>query len=61
MLDATSAEEACSDSRLVVAVNGSGKIGGLQKFGHGGLNPELMFEMIEVILFIDLFIYQLIS
>ena len=48
MLDVTAEEETCCDANLAVAVDESGNICGMQKYGRGGLNPELTFEMIEV-------------
>ena len=48
VIDATAEEEVCSDAQLLVAVNESGRITGIQKHGRGGLNPDLTFEMIEV-------------
>jgi len=48
IFDATIEEESCVDVKMLVAVNGLGKICQIQKYGHEGLNPELTFEMIEV-------------
>lgn len=48
ILDATLEEESCVDARLLVAVNHSGQICRLRKYGNGGLDPSLAFEMIEV-------------
>eukprot|EP00794_Sanderia_malayensis_P003695 gene3695-4213_t len=47
VLDATAEEEACCDAKLLVAVNGAGRICGMRKLGVGGLNPDLTIEMIE--------------
>ena len=47
-MDATLEEESCVDAKLRIGVNKSGRICYLQKFGLGGLYPELTFEMVEV-------------
>jgi exosome complex RNA-binding protein Rrp42 (RNase PH superfamily) len=41
-------EEGCSDCHLLVSVNGTGSICGQQKIGTGGLDPQTIFEMLEV-------------
>jgi len=48
LVDATAEEEACSDSQLLVSVNRTGQICSMQEYQGGRVNPELMFEMIEV-------------
>ncbi|XP_065053987.1 exosome complex component RRP42-like [Rhopilema esculentum] len=48
VLDALPEEESCIDAMLLVSVDRYGEICGLQKFGSGGLDPELTFEMIQV-------------
>jgi exosome complex component RRP42 len=40
-------EELCTEARLVVAVNRSGELCGLQKGQDGGIEPSLMLEMIQ--------------
>ena len=41
-------EEFCSDSQLLVAVNGEGNICGVQRLGSSAVEPELITEMLEV-------------
>ena len=47
VVDATAKEEACSDAQILVSVNRQGSICSMQKHGSGGINPELMFEMLD--------------
>lgn len=48
VVDASLEEEGCSDCHLLVSVNGDGKICSQQKIGSGGLDPQEIFEMLEV-------------
>lgn len=48
VVDATLEEELCMTVRLTVAVNKKGNICGIQKGGHGGLEPSSMYEMLSV-------------
>lgn len=48
MVDASRQEEACSVAQLLVSVNGDNKICAMQKVGSGALDPDSIFEMIEV-------------
>jgi hypothetical protein len=41
-------EELCTEAKLVVAVNRSGELCGLQKGQDGGIEPSLLLEMIQV-------------
>jgi len=47
VVDATLEEELCMKSRVTVAVNRSGNVCGTQKGGVGGLEPSLLFEMMN--------------
>lgn len=46
-MDASPLEELCTEARLVVAVNRSGQLCGLQKSQEGGIEPSLLLEMIQ--------------
>ena len=48
MVDASRQEDACSVAQLLVSVNGDNKICAMQKVGSGALDPDSIFEMIEV-------------
>ncbi|KAF8979053.1 Exosome complex component RRP42 [Entomortierella lignicola] len=48
IVDASPLEELCTEAKLVVAVNKSGEICGLQKGQDGGIEPSLLLEMIQV-------------
>ena len=50
MVDASLQEEACSLAQLLVSVNGENNICAMQKVGQGALDPDSIFEMIEVII-----------
>ena len=45
-------EEFCSDGQLLVAVNDSGNICGIQRLGSSAVKPVLVAQMLEV-LYID--------
>lgn len=47
-MDASPLEELCTEAKLVVAVNRSGELCGLQKGQDGGIEPSLLLEMIQV-------------
>ncbi|KAI8853206.1 ribosomal protein S5 domain 2-type protein [Chytridium lagenaria] len=47
VLDPTPLEEMCSGARLTLAVNSKGNICAVQKGGQGGLEPNLLAEMIQ--------------
>jgi len=47
IVDATLSEEACSSSRLIVAVNRDGGICGIRKGGEGGITGDLISEMVD--------------
>ncbi|KAF9103547.1 Exosome complex component RRP42 [Mortierella sp. AM989] len=47
IVDASPLEELCTEAKLVVAVNRSGEICGLQKGQDGGIEPSLLLEMIQ--------------
>ncbi|KAF8944255.1 Exosome complex component RRP42 [Haplosporangium gracile] len=47
IVDASSLEELCTEAKLVVAVNRSGELCGLQKGQDGGIEPSLLLEMIQ--------------
>ncbi|KAF8940260.1 Exosome complex component RRP42 [Dissophora ornata] len=47
IVDASPLEELCTEARLVVAVNRSGQLCGLQKGQDGGIEPSLLLEMIQ--------------
>lgn len=46
-MDASPLEELCTEAKLVVAVNRSGELCGLQKGQDGGIEPSLLLEMIQ--------------
>lgn len=48
IVDASPLEELCTEAKLVVAVNQSGELCGLQKGQDGGIEPSLLLEMIQV-------------
>ena len=48
MVDASLQEEACCLAQLLVSVNGNNNICAMQKVGPGALDPDSIFEMIEV-------------
>ncbi|KAF9421040.1 Exosome complex component RRP42 [Entomortierella beljakovae] len=47
IVDASPLEELCTEAKLVVSVNKSGEICGLQKGHDGGIEPSLLLEMIQ--------------
>ncbi|KAF9369008.1 Exosome complex component RRP42, partial [Mortierella sp. AD011] len=47
IVDASPLEELCTEAKLVVAINRSGEICGLQKGQDGGIEPSLLLEMIQ--------------
>lgn len=51
MVDASLQEEACCLAQLLVSVNGNNNICAMQKVGPGALDPDSIFEMIEVKMF----------
>lgn len=48
VVDATLQEEACSLASVLVAINIKGTLTCMRKMGKGSLDPECIFEMIEV-------------
>lgn len=48
MVDATLQEEACSLASLLVSVTSKGVVTCMRKVGKGSLDPESIFEMMEV-------------
>lgn len=48
VVDATLQEEACSLASLLVAVTSKGVVTCMRKVGKGSLDPESIFEMMEV-------------
>lgn len=48
MVDATLEEEACSLASLLVSVTSKGALTSIKKVGRGSLDPESIFEMMEV-------------
>lgn len=50
VVDASMEEEFCSDGQLLVAVNGGGNVCGIQRLGSSAVEPELITEMLEVLL-----------
>lgn len=48
MVDATLQEEACSLASLLVSVTSEGVVTCVRKVGKGSLDPESIFEMMEV-------------
>ena len=53
-MDASPQEETCSLAQLLVSINGDRNICAMQKVGSGALDPDSIFEMIEVRIFIRL-------
>ena len=53
-MDASPQEETCSLAQLLVSINGDKNICAMQKVGSGALDPDSIFEMIEVGIFIRL-------
>ena len=53
-MDASPQEETCSLAQLLVSINGDRNICAMQKVGSGALDPDSIFEMIEVGIFIRL-------
>ena len=51
-MDASPLEELCTEAKLVVAVNRSGELCGVQKGQEGGIEPSLLLEMIQVRIFL---------
>ena len=51
VVDASLQEEACCLAQLLVSVNGNNNICAMQKVGPGALDPDSIFEMIEVEMF----------
>lgn len=47
-MDATLQEEACSLASLLVSVTSKGALTSVKKMGKGSLDPESIFEMMEV-------------
>ncbi|KAF9417135.1 Exosome complex component RRP42 [Podila epigama] len=47
IVDASPLEELCTEAKLVVSVNRSGELCGLQKGQDGGIEPSLLLEMIQ--------------
>lgn len=47
-MDATLQEEACSLASLLVSVTSKGTLTSVKKVGKGSLDPESIFEMMEV-------------
>ena len=54
VVDASPQEETCSLAQLLVSINGDRNICAMQKVGSGALDPDSIFEMIEVGIFIRL-------
>uniref|UniRef100_A0AAY4BRY7 Exosome component 7 n=1 Tax=Denticeps clupeoides TaxID=299321 RepID=A0AAY4BRY7_9TELE len=50
VVDATLQEKACSVASLLIATTHRGTVTCVRKFGGGSLDPESIFEMIEVVL-----------
>lgn len=48
VVDATLQEEACSLASLLVSVTSTGVVTCMRKVGKGSLDPESIFEMMEV-------------
>lgn len=48
VVDATLQEEACSLASLLVSVTSKGVVTCMRKVGKGSLDPESIFEMMEV-------------
>lgn len=48
VVDATLQEEACSLASLLISVTSKGAITSMKKVGKGSLDPESIFEMMEV-------------
>lgn len=48
MVDATLQEEACSLASLLISVTSKGALTSMKKVGKGSLDPESIFEMMEV-------------
>lgn len=48
VVDATLQEEACSLASLLVSVTNTGVVTCMRKVGKGSLDPESIFEMMEV-------------
>lgn len=48
VVDATLQEEACSLASLLVSVTSMGVVTCMRKVGKGSLDPESIFEMMEV-------------
>lgn len=48
MVDATLQEEACSLASLLIAITSKGALTCMKKIGKGSLDPESIFEMMEV-------------
>lgn len=47
-MDATLQEEACSLASLLISVTCKGALTSMKKVGKGSLDPESIFEMMEV-------------
>lgn len=47
-MDATLQEEACSLASLLISVTSKGALTSMKKVGKGSLDPESIFEMMEV-------------
>lgn len=48
IIDATLQEEECASAQLVVMVDGSGTLCGMQKLGDGSMSPGILGGMVEV-------------
>ena len=48
MVDATPQEEACTLASLLISVTSKGTLTSMKKVGKGSLDPESIFEMMEV-------------
>lgn len=48
VVDATLQEEACSLASLLISVTSKGALTSMKKMGKGSLDPESIFEMMEV-------------
>lgn len=54
MVDATLQEEACCLASLLIAITSKGALTCMKKIGKGSLDPESIFEMMEVRSFVQL-------
>lgn len=60
-MDATLQEEACSLASLLISVTSKGALTSMKKMGKGSLDPESIFEMMEVRSFEQLLFWMILD